>query len=73
MLWQLGRLAVAVLLGLLTVGAAVLYGEARAHDAPAGWSYPADCCSGVDCREVSAKAISERSDGYRIEATGRRE
>ena len=45
-------------------------GVARAHDAPKGWSYPFSCCSGIDCREVTAKAISERPDGYVIEGTG---
>lgn len=41
-----------------------------AHDAPKGWTYPFQCCSGYDCREVTAKAISERPDGYVIEGTG---
>lgn len=47
-----------------------------AHDAlptaakPNGWSYPFSCCSGYDCREVSAKAISEKPGGYVIEGTG---
>ena len=50
--------------------------QARAHDAkptaakPQGWSYPYACCSGIDCREVSAKAISERPEGYVIRGTG---
>jgi len=50
--------------------------EAQAHDAlptaakPNGWSYPFSCCSGYDCREVSAKAISERTEGYVIKGTG---
>jgi hypothetical protein len=49
---------------------------ARAHDAlptaakPNGWSYPTYCCSGVDCREVADKAISERPEGYVIKYTG---
>jgi hypothetical protein len=47
-----------------------------AHDAlptsakPKGWSYPFACCSGIDCREVSAKSISERPEGYVIAGTG---
>lgn len=50
--------------------------QAAAHDAlptaakPQGWSYPFSCCSGYDCREVSAQAISERPDGYVIKGTG---
>ena len=43
---------------------------AFAHDAPKGWSYPFSCCSGFDCREVSAQAISQKSEGYVIKRTG---
>ena len=42
----------------------------QAHDAPKGWSYPFSCCSGFDCREVSAQAISQKSEGYVIKRTG---
>ncbi|MEW9835667.1 hypothetical protein [Mesorhizobium marinum] len=50
--------------------------SAAAHDAlptaakPQGWSYPFSCCSGYDCREVSARQISERPEGYVIKGTG---
>ncbi|WP_292312929.1 hypothetical protein [Mesorhizobium sp.] len=37
---------------------------------PLGWSYPHSCCSGIDCRQVSDKAISERLEGYVINGTG---
>lgn len=43
---------------------------ASAHDAPLGWSYPYSCCSGLDCRPVHTKAISERQQGYVINTTG---
>lgn len=43
---------------------------ALAHDAKSGWSYPFACCSGFDCREVPAKAIIERPEGYVIAGTG---
>lgn len=43
---------------------------ASSHDAPKGWTYPYSCCSGVDCREVPKKAISERPQGYVITSTG---
>ena len=49
---------------------------ARAHEAlptaakPRGWSYPHSCCSGIDCRQVNEKAISERPQGYVINKTG---
>lgn len=41
-----------------------------AHDAPTGWSYPSKCCSGIDCRPVTAKQISERPEGYVIQSSG---
>lgn len=43
---------------------------ALAHDAKTGWEYPYSCCSGYDCREVPANAISERRSGYVINGTG---
>jgi len=43
---------------------------AFAHSAPSGWTYPYSCCSGIDCREVPAKNISERPEGYVIKNTG---
>jgi hypothetical protein len=65
-------MAVAVL--LITTG--LLIATADAHDAlptaakPQGWKYPFSCCSGYDCREVSAKQVSEKPEGYVIDATG---
>jgi len=41
-----------------------------AHDAPAGWKYPYACCSGIDCRPVAKKQISERPEGFVIQNTG---
>lgn len=41
-----------------------------AHQAKSGWNYPISCCSGIDCREVPNKAISERPEGYVIVGTG---
>jgi len=43
---------------------------ANAHQAPAGWAYPLNCCSNQDCREVKQSAISERPNGYVIGQTG---
>lgn len=36
----------------------------RAHEAMSGWSYPFECCSGVDCAEIDAEAVREAPDGY---------
>lgn len=57
-----GIFLVPALLGLSTT--------AFAHDAPSGWKYPNSCCSNLDCRQVTQTAISERPQGYIIEATG---
>lgn len=61
----------------LAAGALTLMrSDAWPHDAPRtdaqpqGWSYPWSCCSGIDCRPVSDAAISERPEGYVIQATG---
>ena len=67
--------AFAVLAAVLSASILVAY-PAPAHEAlptaamPFGWNYPSSCCSGIDCRQVSEKAISERPDGYVIKNTG---
>jgi len=38
--------------------------ESEAHDAPTGWAYSLDCCSGFDCREVPKASVQERPEGY---------
>lgn len=48
----------------LLIAAALLATPAAAHDAPTGWSYPATCCSGVDCREVDH--VQEGPYGYTV-------
>lgn len=53
-----------------------LTGSALAHDAPPtperplGWSYPNDCCSGIDCEPVRDEDVLERPVGYVIRMTG---
>jgi hypothetical protein len=64
--FSLGRRAVFASVLLTSLGSL----PAGAHEAPKGWSYPFACCSGYDCREVASKAISERPEGYVIQATG---
>jgi hypothetical protein len=61
------RAAVASIIGPLLIG------SAYAHDAPAGWSYDKQCCSGMDCRAVNQSAgpqVRETPRGYRISTTG---
>jgi hypothetical protein len=48
----------------------LLSSAAFSHDAPKGWSYPFACCSGYDCREVSASTVGEKPEGYVIASTG---
>jgi hypothetical protein len=45
---------------------------ALAHEAASGFKYPLECCSDQDCRQVSDAAVTERTDGYVIKATGER-
>lgn len=63
-----GLFVAAALLFILIAG--MLSRPAHSHDAPKGWSYPYACCSGIDCREVSSKAIGEKPEGYVIKGTG---
>jgi hypothetical protein len=37
---------------------------ANAHQAAAGWAYPAMCCSDKDCQEVPASLVEEVREGY---------
>jgi hypothetical protein len=65
------RATVRALAGLsLFAGVSAFSTPALAHDAPAGWSYPFDCCANYDCQEISSKAISERPEGYVVQTTG---
>lgn len=66
------RIAIAFLIGLAIIAAAALLtlAEARAHDAPLGWTYPMSCCSGVDCREEPDAAVREEPQGFQIVSTG---
>ena len=60
-------LKTAVGLSVLLISSCI---AASAHDAPTGWKYPYACCSGIDCRPVSKKQISERPEGFVIKKTG---
>lgn len=52
-------------LGILCLSAFVLcvvtLSFARAHEAPLGWAYDYECCSGVDCRQAK---VRETINGY---------
>lgn len=45
--------------------ASLLFTIAHAHDAPSGWTYPAECCSKTDCRPVECDQIVEETGGWR--------
>jgi hypothetical protein len=49
---------------LVLVGATLLPATTSAHDAPAGWSYDIECCSGLDCYQAPASDVKETRDGY---------
>ena len=42
----------------------------HAHQARSGWSYPTECCSGMDCYEIAPSEVEPRGDGWVIVATG---
>lgn len=46
------------------------FSAAGAHEAPKGWNCPFSRCANYDCKEMSAKATSERPDGYVVQPTG---
>lgn len=33
---------------------------------PQGWSYPINCCSSVDCRQIPGSWVKTTPDGYRL-------
>ena len=39
---------------------------ALAHNAPSGWAYDAECCSGVDCAPAPVGGVRETRSGYVI-------
>jgi hypothetical protein len=52
--------ALRILLLVLWVVAALLlvHLAARAHQAPSGWQYDPECCSGRDCAEVAPPTVT---------------
>jgi hypothetical protein len=56
--------------GLALAGAAALVaamtGLGKAHQAPSGWTYPIECCAGIDCAEIPAAAVKESPEGYQV-------
>lgn len=49
----------------------VLTGQVGAHEAPLGWSYSWQCCSGTDCQQVENDAtIIATAGGWLIGTTG---
>lgn len=38
---------------VLVVVMLLVGGVGQAHEAPSGWQYPQECCSGYDCDETS--------------------
>jgi hypothetical protein len=63
-------IAIALVGGAL-VFAATLLGSmpAKAHKAPSGWEYAADCCSNQDCSELPDGAVKITDAGYVVTVT----
>lgn len=62
-------LAPAAMAGYAAI-AALNPGQAQAHDAASGWTYPYECCSDQDCRPIAESAVREGHDGYLIHSSG---
>lgn len=58
----------AVLVGIAVLMLGIL--PARPHQAPTGWSYPANCCSQRDCRQARDREVREDPNGYVLATTG---
>lgn len=58
---------------LLAIGLFLSPIPAMAHDAPSGWSYPPECCSTTDCREIASSAVKEVWNGYLITLSTKQE
>ena len=65
MTWRLAAVAT-VIAAVAILVAAALVRDARAHDAPSGWSYPWSCCSGQDCRAVSSAWVKAMPEGWQL-------
>ena len=57
--------------GAALVVAATLLGSmpAKAHKAPSGWNYAADCCSNQDCAPLPRSAVQITQSGYLVTVT----
>ncbi|HEV7257796.1 MAG TPA: hypothetical protein VGN82_08440 [Bosea sp. (in: a-proteobacteria)] len=38
--------------------------ETCPHEAPSGWDYPFECCSGADCAQLDPKAVKANASGF---------
>ncbi len=36
------------------------------HEAPSGWSYPLECCSNQDCKQIESRLVFESQEGFDI-------
>lgn len=63
---MIGELKYWLVLILVYVVLVVWLYPARAHEALTGWSYPTNCCSGVDCEKIPNRAVRELADGYHV-------
>lgn len=55
---------------LILAACLLLAREAKAHEAPTGWSFDISCCSNRDCGEVPPEWISEGPNGVTVKPTG---
>lgn len=57
-----------LLLITLLLTAMALGARTWGHQAPSGWTYPNECCSGHDdCAEIPASAVRGLADGWHVD------
>jgi hypothetical protein len=57
--WLAGLIVCAAFVGMML--------PVLAHDAPSGWTYPIECCSGHDCDEIASDRVKAVASGYLVD------
>lgn len=65
--WRTGLRAGLAVAGFAIAMFFALIVASAAHDAPTGWTYPWECCSGHDCGEIAADRVKLVASGYLVD------
>lgn len=60
------RLIAAIFICALGVSNTLAHQALPTAAQPQGWTYPLNCCSGKDCREIPRSWVRETPDGWRL-------